>query len=466
MQKTKYAFITIFLAVFTGLISQDLYSGTPPVKAKNVILVIGDGMGTTHMQLYYYYAKEILQKKTAFEQVMNAGTVGLVNHQSTSGLVTDSAAAATAISSGYKTKNGMVGMDPENNAHPNFLEIAKRFGKKTAIVTDIPPFDATEAGFTAHVKSRSELENIVRWTFTKTKPNLVFGKYHSTEQNKISALAGQNGYKIIQNQDELAAMQPGTAYYGVFDVTTPYQNTPAPNDRKSSTLSELTASALRYLDQPSDTGFFMMVEAAQIDKFSHPNDAGSVLRHVQECDRTVGVAFDFARQHPDTLLLVTADHETGGIHILSGCTTANLKILGQQKTDLKSIRTKLKGSTPEDIRSTFKELAGMTVTPDEAERIAKLYDTWNKAYNNTINDATDDDREPADSDIPDATVAYDKSVSSIFEKQTLVGFKSTNHTTSPVALIGYGPGHELCNGWKDNTEIFDIMVQATGLTRE
>ena len=467
MKQTKHIFFMILLSFcMIGGITQCLHSGEAPAKAKNVILIIGDGMGTTHMQLYYYYAHTILQKKTAFEQIMNEGSTGIANHQSISGLVTDSAASGTAISSGYKTKNGMVGMDADNNVHANYLEIAKRFGKKTAIVTDIPPFDATEAAFTAHAKSRSEFENIVRQTFAKSKPTLVFGKYNATDQNKINDIASQNDYKVIQTKEELSAIQPGTSYYGVFDVTTPFTNNPAPQERKAITLSELTASALRYLDEPSDKGFFMMVEAAQIDKFSHPNDAGSVLRHVQECDRVAGVALDFARSHPDTLVLVTADHETGGLHILSGCTEANLKILGQQKTELKSIRAKLKTSDVQNIQNTFKELAGIPVSVTEAERISNLYENWKKAYYNEPVAEKDTDREPTDADIADATVTYDKSVSAIFEKYTLIGFKSTNHTSSPVIITGFGPGHELCNGWKDNTDVFNIMMQASGLTRE
>lgn len=425
----------LFTAILLLLTITPSISPADSMQAKNIILMIGDGMGPNHMAVYNYYAQRVLKREPVFTQVANQGEIGWMLHHPApgSGIVTDSAAGATAFSTGIKTLNGRIAVDPEGNYHPTFLEIAKKHGKKTAIVSNIPPFDATESAFTSHTESRKDYDTILHWTFALNKPDILLGSAHDERQDEINELAQKNGYTILTQGEELKTVSADRLTYGVFDVVTPYRQLPAPAQRSTVTLSELTGATLHALHE-SENGFFIMIEGAKIDKVSHPNDAGSVLREMEEFDNSIAVAFDYARKNPNTLLIITADHETGGLSITGG-TEKNLSLLGKQKEPLQDIRDRL-GEEPSiaEIRETFTEGTGIEISQADA---IQLHENWNK---------------------PEAVWGE------ILEKYTKVGFLSLGHTATPVALIGYGPGSQRCNGWRDNTDVFHIMMDAAGLT--
>ena len=413
--------------------------------ARNVILMIGDGMGPNQMYVYEEFARVVLKQELSIVRFMNKGTTAWMTHYPNhdQDMVTDSAASATSMASGIKTRNRYLGVDVEGNSVPNMLEIAKANGKRTGIVCNLPPFDATEAAFTAHVSDRGELEEIVEWTFARTKPDLVlgdngqvFGGTYVEKQPQIERVATVNGYKVIHTAQEYGEIQLDQPTYGAFIVETPYQKLPSPSQRQSVTLSELTSEALRVLSQ-AEQGFFLMVEGANIDKWSHANDAGGVMREMAEFDRAIGVALDFAQSRADTLLLVTADHETGGLAIMSGAKEESLRQLGAQRKSLSLVQREL-GDHPtvEAIQQAFRDALQMAISRQDAETI---YAEWSK-------DPRDD-------------------WGAIVKKRTNIGFLSTAHTATPVLLAGYGPGSEACGGWRDNTDIFAIMMKAAGLVR-
>ncbi len=156
-----------------------------------------------------------------------------------------------------------------------------------------------------------------------------------------------------------------------------------------------------------------------------------------EFDRSIAVSYDYARAHPDTLLLITADHETGGVALISGATEAHFLALGKQREAIPAVRKRL-GATPtiEAIQKAFSEATQLPITRDDAET---LFNGWK--------------------------TEQAKVCGSVLQKYYRVGFNSTGHTASPVVLIGFGPGSEACSGWRENTDVFTIMLRATGMMR-
>jgi len=412
-------------------------------RARNIILMIGDGMGLSQMSIDSYYFRFILKREPAFAQVMNAGRTGFMLHHPASGLVTDSAAGATAFASGIKTLNGQIGIDPEGNAVETILEIAKRHGKKTGLVSTVPSFDATESAFTAHVKSRKDFGPIIEWTFLFTQPDVILGpeagewaEDWKLDQGAINQTAAANGYKVLNHGADLTRIEPGRKTYGAFKVETPYQDYLPPAQHDSVTLPEMARAAIETLSH-SENGFFLMVEGSAIDLRSHANDAGGILREMADFDRAIGIAYDFARTHDDTLLLITADHETGGMAMIKGASEATLAAVGAQREPLYKVRARLgKNPSVEQIRTELSKATQLKLTDQEAEYI---HTNWEK---NSV-----------------------KACGEVLSKYYKIGFESTDHTAAPVALIGFGPGSEACSGWRDNTDVFSIMLRAGGMTR-
>lgn len=401
--------------------------------AKNIILLIGDGMGSNQMLTYYHYADRIMNQKTEFEALMNDGTTGWMIHTPADELVTDSAAGATAFACGIKTKNKYIAVDADGISYPTLLEIAKRNGKKTGILCNIPPYDATPASFTAHTLSRDHQQEIINQTFKNSQPDIIIGTEYDRIQPAINTLAKENGYTIV---DSITSLQDNCNHeriYGVLDMKTPYQDSFQFSGAQT-TLSQTTSEVLKIMSQDED-GFFLMIEGAKIDKLGHPNDAASVMREMAEFDKVIGIALTYAKVHKDTLIILTADHETAGMQIVGG-DYEHIAVLGKQTKPLQEIQKELgKDPTLEQIQEAFKTHVGVELNETEAQL---LLSNW---------------------------VSPDKVWGKVLSRFNQIDFISNNHTASPVLLAGYGPGSEACNGWRDNTDVFHIIMNASRMVK-
>lgn len=280
------------------------YNLEEDVPAKNLILMIGDGMGKNIIK-----ASEIVKGDKLVMSGMKYRTDVTTYSQSvTNGYAkfTDSAASATAMSTGYKTLNGCVGVDPDGNKLETICEYAQSFDMETGLVARQVVSHATPAGMVAHNSSRDNYPQILR-EMVKANVNVMFGggsQYYTNP--KVKKTIDDNKYKYITKVDELEALnKDDDKVIGMFA----YDNMGAPDMAPS--LTKMTSKALDMLD--NDKGFFLMVEGSNIDTYESKCDMETTLGQMQDFDKAVDYVLEWAEKHPGTLVIVTADHETGGV---------------------------------------------------------------------------------------------------------------------------------------------------------
>lgn len=284
--------------------------GTPATKHedyrtyKNVILMIGDGMGFNTVAV----AKQLKNADISYEKmpvICESMTRSVTNK------VTDSAAGGTALACGVRTYNGAVGVylfAPLANIYDvpmSLTELAKENGKATGVVTTDKTSGATPASFSAHAVAR-QYEWGISHDQLHSELDLIWG---GTTDSVNAENCAENGFSFISTATEMEALQPGTRSFAQFDNDAMKA---VSDENDTPYLVDMTEKAIELLSADED-GFFLMVEGAYIDKFSHNNDFDGCTSHVVEFSKAVQAAMDFAEEDGDTLVVVTADHETGGI---------------------------------------------------------------------------------------------------------------------------------------------------------
>ncbi|KAA3657889.1 MAG: alkaline phosphatase [Calditrichaeota bacterium] len=295
----------------TWLLSVQLSFAETP---KNIILLIGDGMGLT----------QITAARTALGQLaMDRFKIGgLALTHSSDKYVTDSAAGATAMATGYKSYNGAISVDPENQQPlKTILEYAEEKGKKTGLVATSTITHATPACFAAHVKKRNQYNDIALG-MSKSGVDVLIGGGRSYFLAKADTNSKRTDEEMpLKNFKEctFAYDYSTLSKIGQTDrlvALLELEHLPPAHERTYS-LSALTQKALSLLS-PDEDGFFLMVEGSQIDWAGHRNNKEYLLSEMRDFDDAIGVALDFAEENGKTLIIVTADHETGGMSLVDG----------------------------------------------------------------------------------------------------------------------------------------------------
>jgi alkaline phosphatase len=309
MKRTIAPILTVLL-----LITSCSFEAKKPPAPKNIILLIGDGMGASQLTAAKY-AKGRLE-------IERCPVGGLVTTHSSDKIVTDSAASGTAMATGYKTSNGTISQTPDGVPLKTALEIAESGGKATGLVCTSAITHATPASFSAHVPKRGMQPEIAEQIAAK-EIEVLFGgglgyfipqseenSLRKDDKNVLESL--ESRMKVITTQEEFEGLEVPERIAGLFaDKAMPK----ASEGRIG--LPDMTAKALQILSQNKE-GFFLMVEGSQIDWGGHANDAEYVLGETVDFDNAAGVALDFAEKDGNTLVIVTADHETGGFAVLGG----------------------------------------------------------------------------------------------------------------------------------------------------
>lgn len=285
-------------------------------RPRRVILLIGDGMSVNHVAL----ARNRAVGPAGRLYMEQMPVLGLVRTHAANQLVTDSAAAATALACGVKTDNGRIGTTPDGVAWQSILKKAQDKGFRTALVATSTLSHATPAGFAANVENRGSEADIAA-QLIDNRVDILFGggRKHwlpapagsRKDDRSLIEAARAAGYQIAYNREQLDALKPGLAL-GLFadDGMTTFAPEPM--------LADMAQAAIRLLNAKTewfapDPRFFIMIEGSQIDWAAHGNDADNAIRQTLLFDMTVKEALDFARRDKHTLVIVTADHETGGL---------------------------------------------------------------------------------------------------------------------------------------------------------
>ena len=453
-------------------------------QAKYVFYFIGDGMGVNQVQGTELYRGELEGKIgitpiwfTQFPYATTATTFSATNG------VADSAAAGTALATGNKTQNGTIGMKQDLQTEVSSVAVwAKNKGCRVGVTTSVSVDHATPAAFYAHDPSRGSYYKIGTDLYKAgfdfyagsdfIDPNNKDNKdgnsenlYTMAEKNGYTIARGYKDYlkkckkadKMILFQSEKASEKDRTAIPYAIDRT-----------KDDLTLADITRSAINFLSKDLSKGFFLMVEGGKIDWACHSNDAATAFHEVADMDEAVKVAYEFYSQHPDeTLIVVTADHETGGFVLGTGAYKLNLQVLKNQKVSesgftriLNELRKKYNNNVSwEKVQQALKENFGFW---DKVKLNEKQEERLLAKYNNTF--------KGKEAKLEKSEYAQDEPLAAeakrIIDEIALVGWTSGGHSAGYVPVFAIGAGADLFQGRIDNTEIPIKIAKAAGYTAE
>jgi alkaline phosphatase len=278
-------------------------------KVKNIVLLIGDGMGVAQV-----YAG--LTAGKGYLNIAECRQIGFSKTYPADGYITDSGAAGTAIATGYKTYNHAIGVDKDTIPRKSILEYAKDGNKSTGMVVTCEVTHATPASFVAHQKDRKMNEAIAA-DYLETEVDVFIGGGRDFFQNRedqadLTEILLKKEYQLVFQIEDLDRIEAGRVA-GLLYPKAP----PRWSDGRGDMLPRSVKKALQLLANDED-GFFLMVEGSQIDWGAHENNTGYLLEELLDFDQAVGEVLDFARKDGNTLVIITADHETGGMGLTGG----------------------------------------------------------------------------------------------------------------------------------------------------
>lgn len=458
-----------------------------PVQApKYIFLFIGDGMTFPQFTAASSYLgtkntgdKRVEDKKLEF---MKFPVVGTATTFDSSSFCPDSASTATSISTGFKTLSGVINMNEQKNlAYEAISETLKKEKKyKIGVVSSVPLNHATPAAFYAHQPSRNNYYEIGREMITSNFDyfgggGLIASKGKDNNLTDLRTLAKNAGYKVVENTKDILALNTADKKVIAMNQTLVGDALPYEIDRKSDDLSlaDFTRKGIDVLYNTN--GFFMMVEGGKIDWACHANDAAASIHDTIAFDNAVQEAIKFYNKHPnDTLILVTGDHETGGMSIGYAGTkySTYLNNLGNQKMsgeafDLKVAEYRNKKTNFEtvlmDIERNFglltsnsssaKSNPAMVLTEDEIAQLKTAYESSLSEKSNLSKNQfylEYGGYEPL-------SIA----VTHLLNNKSGIGWTSYSHTGLPAAVFAKGLGAERFNGSYDNTELYFKLKELT-----
>ena len=303
MKSILKLYIIIVISLLGGSCNVSGEKNNAKEKQPNVILLIGDGMGLSQVSSAFYYGD-------TEPNLANFVEIGLINTSSAKEKITDSSAGATAFACGEKTYNGAVGLNTDSLVIPNLVELLSEQGYNTGVISTSSVTHATPASFYAHVKNRGMQQEIAK-QLVDSEIDFFAGGGTSFFLNRSDGLnlfdsLNKNGFEI--NLDILKLQPNENMKYGFLLAE---NGMPTMLDNRGDFLPDYTQFALDYFTKLGN-GFFLMVEGSQIDWAGHSKDSDYLIAEMLDFDKTVGVALEYAKRMGNTLVIVLADHETGG----------------------------------------------------------------------------------------------------------------------------------------------------------
>lgn len=450
MNRAKRPALTILVAGLFLALAGHLFTGSlrAAQKAqaasfpKYVFIFLADGAGIAHLELARLYNRHVHREGlTITDRIMREGSVGLLTTHAADLLVTDSAAAATALASGCKATSTAVGICADGKAPKTVLEAAKDKGMKIGLVTNSTIYDASPAAFAAHVPDRNQHATIVE-QYLGLEPDLLLGGGRDQflpqgrpgsarkDSREVVALFKSRGYEVVTDKQGLARAATGRIL-GLFSLKE--MSFELDRDKRTEpSVYDMTEAAVRTLEGNAPGGFTLFIETENTDSAAHLKDAASVIHDLREFDRAVGLAYDFYKKHPaETLILVTSDHEAGGLNLTRG---GSLKDLERIASITMSI-------------SKAVELLSQNPTADTVDRLLAEH------FRGFVAGA---DLKKAMLQTKTLGLAFDSrsaaaALAELVAKNTHISWVS-GHTNQPVFVAALGAGAERFAGYQDNTD--------------
>lgn len=504
-------------------LSLALTSCSPNKPVKNVILLIGDGMGPGQISLLQQFIKssKIYKSDNGFDKISKLGHVGFSDTAPYGKLVVDSACSATQLATGKPALNEFIGLDHKGNPVPTVLEKAKERGLMTGLVSDTRLTHATPASFAAHVHNRWEEDKIAMELVASNTDVLFSGGAHrfypkgtqfnmkgfqikskrSDDGNPIK-IAQENNYQIIHTKNDLNNINPnkvlGLFTNGSYPSSIWFHQNQNNEERTIPNLLEMTKSALTILNNKNNKkGFFLMVEAGQIDWAGHANDAGTMLHEMITINEVLNYLIEFVQNNQDTLLIVTADHETGSfglgynlhevptpqgldakffkdkkytVNYNYGATNV-LDTLYQQKESFNSLisdflKLDTKEQTPENFKNAVNNISQIKITHTDAKQILKktknIYHNPEKASYSKKYWAT---RMEYSAYYPQEVNNISAKLAEKIAHKVNVVWGTGGHTSNPVHVYALGPNYwsKKFNKSLNHVKIGQLLQRSLGL---
>ena len=444
--------VVMFALALTGCAGLPV-SETKTPSPKNIVILFADGVAATQWDFGRYSSKVLRQQPFVTTDLFHRG-IGLLISSPHGVYVTDSAAAGSAMATGFKVENGVLSVTPDGKSVRTLMQAAKTKGKRIGLVSTAPIYDATPAAFSMNSKSRRDSQALVD-KYLALEPDVLLGGgadyflpaetaggKRKDGRDIIAAFRGK-GWQVVNNTAELKGAG-GAKLIGLFadeDMDFDIESDRA----KEPTMAEMTAAALKALSQANAKGFVLLVENENTDTAGHANDAASLMRALWAIDDAVKVALEFQRNSPDTLVIVTGDHETGGfsptyaLKNLSSLSSSNrfyfgdaqLKMLAPITLSFTTAAEKLgKKPSGEALDALVaKHFPGFKLDADLRELILKQKPLErNHAY------------------------VVQNVLGRMVARQTGIYWGTGGHTSEPVLVGAVGPGADLFRGYRDNTD--------------
>lgn len=428
--------------------------GSASTKSRNLIVLIGDGMGPAQVSAARYYQQYVHGKPTLnldpyyVGQATTYADRGEDGGNVVSGIVTDSASAGTAFATGNKTYNAAISISNEDVAKPyaSVIEAAELSGKSTGLVTTARVTHATPAVYASHVRSRDN-ENAIASQYLESGVDVLFGggeSFFTTKEEKgkrtdksLLPEFTSKGYKIVKTAEDLKSLSAkDSKVLGLFGSS----HVAYVPDRSEETpdLAEMTSKALEILSSDQD-GFVVMIEGGRIDHASHANDFPSTIQEVLDFDAAFKAAIDFAKKDGNTSVVVTADHETGGLSLSrDNIYELNVDLWDKQKHSSETLVSALnEAKTISDVKKIVAD------------------NTW-------IKDLTDEEAQQI-LDGDGSSYKREGGYNAVISKRLLVGWSGHGHSAVDVGIWAYGPITDKVKGQVDNTQIAKASAEIIGV---
>lgn len=457
----KKVLLTIFVAFMAFVAVQ---AQTP----KYVFYFIGDGMGANHAYAAVAYNRAMGQPDVNF---WNFPVKGLITTYSASSLVTDSSAAGTALSSGTKIENGACGYTMEGENTVSIMEIAQAKGWGTGVATSVGVNHATPAAFYGHSESRNDYD-ILSQQLIDSKLDFAAGSsflhQRASELNNDEwiAKAQAAGINVYRGKEEYKKTNGRVIM--LSNAEKPHDDLPYAVDRKpgDTKLADFTAAAIDHLySHYAKKGFILMVEGGMIDHAAHANDLAGVIGEVNDMAESVQLALDFAAKHPnETLIIVTADHETGGLTMGYGKYEMHPEQVAGQKCTKDVLSFKVgqlmrENASWQEVKDMLRENLGLWDTVQVSPRQEKVFtQLYKEAF--------------LDKDVTEERNLYssvgrlaNEAIRYLDDNKTNMSWSFGSHSGAPLPVYAYGVKAEAFGTVADNTDVPKTILKVTKLSK-